>query len=379
MPEGIQTFLNHSLSIDKLELILVDIPQRTTFRSAIGLRKSRQAILLRWTDKNGQQGYGECSCRPDPYYSSEFLEGVALVIERFLFPMACQSETYGGLVQAMQQVRGWPFAKAALEMAAHDLLFHKHGKSIFDHWRILAKPHIPVGISIGLQEDLHQLEKTVSDALADHYHRLKFKIHPGFDPAQTQLLDAYREQLIISFDANGSFQKNDIDELKQFVPFGSALEQPFPPHRIDYCQAAKDKFPDLKICLDEEVKSLGQMIQAHQLGAVDELNIKPGRVGGLVSSIALADYCYEHDIPCWVGGMFESGIGRSINLQFAARLDAPAHDLSPSGRYFERDVLAVPLQMDKKGCIALSDAENAEVDPAVIDTFTTNRKELINR
>jgi len=379
MPKGIQSFLNHTLSIDKLELILVDIPQRSSFRSAIGIRKSRQAILLRWTDQDRRQGFGECSCRPDPYYSSEFLEGVTLVIKKFLFPIACRSKTYGGLVANMQQVRGWPFAKAAVEMAAHDLLSHKHGKSIFDHWRIPAKHHIPVGISIGLQDGLNQLEKTVSNALAGHYHRLKFKIQPGFDAAQTQALDAYREQVIISFDANGSFQQGDINQLAQFVPFGSALEQPFPPHRIDYCQEAKMKFPNLKICLDEEVKSLGQMIQAHQLKAVDELNIKPGRVGGLVNSIALADYCYDNDIPCWVGGMFESGIGRSINLQFAARLDAPAHDLSPSGRYFEKDVLATPLQMNEEGCIALKDAQNAAVDPSIIESFTTDRTELTNR
>ena len=110
--------------------------------------------------------------------------------------------------------------------------------------------------------------------------------------------------------------------------------------RFDVYLAAKKKLPNLKVCFDEEVKSMGDVIKLHKLGVLDELNLKVGRVGGITNSIEILQYCYEHQIPCWIGGMFETGIGRLLNLQFASYLPkAAAHDLSPSQRYFMQDII----------------------------------------
>ena len=38
------------------------------------------------------------------------------------------------------------------------------------------------------------------------------------------------------------------------------------------------------------------------------VNIKPGRVGGLTESIQIHNYCMEHNVPVWCGGMVEMGI-----------------------------------------------------------------------
>ena len=91
---------------------------------------------------------------------------------------------------------------------------------------------------------------------------------------------------------------------------------------------------------------MGDVIKLHHLGLLDELNLKIGRVGGLLTSIEILEYCRQHDIPCWIGGMFETGIGRIWNLRLAAYLSqAKAHDLSPSARYFEEDLVQPGIQM----------------------------------
>ncbi|MCG8329267.1 MAG: o-succinylbenzoate synthase [Chitinophagales bacterium] len=378
MVQGIESFFHLPISLSKLELLLIDLPQKSSFRSAIGIRKSRQALIVRWTNKDGLQGYGECSCRPDPFYSAEFLEGVALVIQRFLFPLIKEAKNYGEVINNMSKVRGWPFAKASIEFAAHHLLSQQHGKTIYDYWDRPVLNKVPVGISIGIQENLAQLKLTIQKGIEANYHRLKFKIHPQFPPDQIHTLSKYIGEAYLSFDANGSFASDNPKALAPFLDFNTPIEQPFPPHRIDLYRKAIQELPNLTVCLDEEVKSLGHLIQAHQLNSIDELNIKPGRVGGIVNSIRIADYCFNNGIPCWVGGMFETGIGRSQNLQFAARLNAPAHDLSPSSRYFERDLLENPLQMDAEGYILLKDAQNATVNTNTLDEVTTQKIELIN-
>ena len=131
--------------------------------------------------------------------------------------------------------------------------------------------------------------------------------------------------------------------------------------------------------MDEEIKSIGHLITAHQLGIVDEVNLKLGRVGGIFNSIQIAEYCLQHQLPCWIGGMFETGIGRSLNIQFAAfLLAAKAHDLSPSTRYFVEDILKSPVQMDEQGYISVASVSNSQVNELLIQKYEERRVILTN-
>ena len=76
------------------------------------------------------------------------------------------------------------------------------------------------------------------------------------------------------------------------------------------------------------------------LGSGRIVNIKPGRVGGFTESIAIHDLCASHGVPVWCGGMLESGIGRAYNVALASLPNfSIAGDISPSARYWERDIV----------------------------------------
>ena len=76
-------------------------------------------------------------------------------------------------------------------------------------------------------------------------------------------------------------------------------------------------------------------------------------------------------MPAWIGGMFETGIGRHANLRAASCLpDAPAHDVRVPGEYLDEDVLEEPLVMRPDGTIPLSDAPPALRWP-LIEAHTT--------
>src|SRR5262245_15173562 len=82
------------------------------------------------------------------------------------------------------------------------------------------------------------------------------------------------------------------------------------------------------------------------------VNIKPGRVGGLRSSKAIHDVCELAGIPVWCGGMLETGIGRAYNVALASlpNFSLPG-DLSPSARYWARDVVSPEWTMDAEGMV----------------------------
>jgi O-succinylbenzoate synthase len=374
----IQNFLSKSISFQQLDLIILDLPQKEVFHSAIGVRKSRKAMIVKWTDQDGNIGFGECSARPDPFYSSEFMEGAVLLIQHFVVPRLKKDQTYHELLDALKGIRGWPFTKAAVEFAAHDLISKRDGETIFGHWNKPNLDKIPVGISIGLQPNLEAMKQTIAKNQAANYHRLKFKISPKSNREYFNLVKEKANNNFVSFDANGTFHPKDFELLSYFISnFNTPIEQPFPPSRVDFHQKAIPQMPQLRICLDEEIKSIGDLIKAHQLGYIDELNLKLGRVGGLVNSIEIAEYCFENDIPIWVGGMFETGIGRALNIQFAAFcLDAKAHDLSPSSRYFLEDVLENEIMMDENGYVNVATAKATQVSENILEKYTIKRLKL---
>lgn len=369
-----------SISLQNLQLILLDVPQKEQFVSGIGKRNSRKTLIVKWSDKEGRIGYGECSCRPDPYYSAEFLDGVVLMIQRFVIPQLQSSQTYFEILHILQKIRGWNFAKSAIEAAAYDILQQQTNHSLFDTLPIQPISKIPSGISMGIYTDKNEMKKAVQKNIAAGYRRLKFKISPNantryFDFINPVLFDS---NVVISFDANGSFSHKDLDNFGYFVnTYNTVIEQPFSPSRFDVYLAAKRKYPNLKVCWDEEVKSIGDVIKLHKLGVLDELNLKVGRVGGITNSIEILQYCHKHQIPCWIGGMFETGVGRLLNLQFASYLPkAAAHDLSPSQRYFVQDIIDPDVKMSKEGYVDIAEANKCQIIPKLLEKFCISKEEF---
>ncbi|MFK7907749.1 MAG: o-succinylbenzoate synthase [Chitinophagales bacterium] len=371
------TFANTSISLQSLQLLILDVPQTEQFVSGIGKRTSRKTLIVKWVSKSGHIGYGECSCRPDPYYSAEFLDGAVMTIQKFVIPHLKSSQTYGEVLSILRKIRGWNFTKSAVEAAAYSVVQQETNQSLFDVLPTKPLSKIPSGISMGIYQDKGEMKEAVEKNIAAGYRRLKFKISPN---ANTEFFDAVNPLLfdsgaVISFDANGSFSAKDLDKFGYFVnTYDTVIEQPFSPSRFDVYLAAKKRFPNLKVCFDEEVKSIGDLIKLHQLGAMDELNLKVGRVGGISNSIEILQYCHQHEIPCWIGGMFETGIGRLLNLQFASYLpNAAAHDLSPSKRYFLQDIIDPDVKMSE-GYVDMKEAKKCQVIPELLEKFTIYRK-----
>jgi O-succinylbenzoate synthase len=76
--------------------------------------------------------------------------------------------------------------------------------------------------------------------------------------------------------------------------------------------------------------------------------IKPARLGGLGEALDAVAWCTGHGVPWWIGGMFESGVGRRVTTAVAA-LAGPSlpGDLAPPATYLANDVVGPEaLRMD---------------------------------
>jgi O-succinylbenzoate synthase len=181
-------------------------------------------------------------------------------------------------------------------------------------------------------------------------------------------------------DANNAYTLDDVPSLTELDGLGlMMIEQPL---AWDDILRHADLQRQLKtpICLDESITSLDRAQDMIDLGSGRIINIKPGRVGGFRASKAIHDLCAALDTPVWCGGMLETGLGRAANLALASlpNFTLPG-DLSPSERYWEKDVVIPEWTMDREGWMDVPVEKpgiGVEVDLNRVDDMTLRREEL---
>jgi len=180
-------------------------------------------------------------------------------------------------------------------------------------------------------------------------------------------------------DANNAYTLDDADRLAELDEFRlMMIEQPLAWDDL-VRHAELQRRLQTPICLDESITSLDRARDMVTLGSGRIVNIKPGRVGGLAASIAIHDFCESNGIPVWCGGMLESGIGRAYNVALASLPNfVKPGDVSPSSRYWERDIVTPEWTMTGHGTMMVPDGAGlgVDVDRDRIDELTVRETTL---
>lgn len=336
--------------IDGAGLLLVRLPFVSPFAISTAVWTTKDALLLR-LESGGVTGWGECVADPDPYYACETTATARHVLKDFLLPLLQPRATVGDLERRMRRVRGNEMARATLENAVLDLIAKRKGLPLH---ALLGAPRKKVasGISIGLQESPDALVAAVEEAVAKKYHRVKMKIQKGRDLDYVRAVRERFPDLPLMVDANGDYRLDDAAHLAGLDAFGlTMIEQPLSYHDI-YLHAILQKSLRTPLCLDESIHSLDDAAAAIALGGCRILNLKQGRVGGILESMRILGHAAAHGVPVWSGGMDETGIGRAVNihLQTLDGFTLPG-DTSETSRYFHEDLVEPPVVLDAEGFI----------------------------
>ena len=372
-----------TLTVATITLREIHLPLREPFTISSGTVSTRRILLLELESADGTRTWSECVAGEDPNYSPETIDTCTLAIREWVAPRVLGREfTDPGDVHAVlqQDFRGHNMAKAAVEMGCWGLAATIRGESLAS--LVGGTRHqIGTGISLGIQETPAQLVDKARAALAQGYRKVKIKIRPGAD---LDFLRAAREALgpdaALMADANNAYDATDFDLLAQFDELQLIMiEQPLA--WDDVVQHAElQKRLNTPICLDESITDVAKARDMISLGSGRIVNIKPGRVGGFTESKAIHDLCAKHDVPVWCGGMLESGVGRAYNVALASlpNFTLPG-DVSPSARYWARDVVSPEWTMDRDGMVTVPTDKpglGVTVDTDRIDDLTV-RKEVL--
>jgi O-succinylbenzoate synthase len=374
------------IHIESMTLREISLALKEPFQISSGTQSLRRILLveLRGADGgDGGVGWGECAAAEFPNYGPETIDTCWHAIREWVAPRVL-GRSFAGPEEVHPALdlnfRGHNMAKAAVEMASWEMAARLEGVSLS---RKLGgtRDRIKVGISLGIQASPEALVARARAALERGYRKVKIKIKPGAD---LDYVRAAREELgpeaPLMADANNAYTLDDADRLEALDALGlMMIEQPLAWDDL-MRHAELQKRLKTPLCLDESITGVDRAADMIALGSGRIVNIKPGRVGGFVPSIAIHDLCAAHGIPVWCGGMLESGVGRSHNVALASlpNFTLPG-DVSPSERYWERDVVTPEWTMDREGTIAVPvDRPGLGTEPDLnrIDDLTVRRIDL---
>ncbi|HJR62770.1 MAG TPA: o-succinylbenzoate synthase [Gemmatimonadaceae bacterium] len=375
------------IRIDHIALREIRLPLKEPFRISSALVSDRRILLLELSDGDGSSVWSECVAGEGPHYSPETIDTAWMAISEWVMPRVrgvefARPDDVSPVLD--RDFRGHNMAKAAVEMGAWALDAVRAGVPLAQRVaeargeRREVRHTIETGISLGIQADPAALVERAAAARAAGYRKIKIKIAPGAD---VEYVSAVRRALgpeaPLMADANSAYTLNDASHLARLDELDLVMiEQPLA-HDDLVRHAELQRRLRTPLCLDESITSVARAEDMLTLGSGRVINIKPGRVGGFTPSVAIHDLCRAQQVPVWCGGMLESGIGRSYNVALASLpgFTIPG-DLSPSARYWARDVVTPPWEMNPRGEVRVPldrPGLGVDVDVDRIDDLTVRR------
>lgn len=281
--------------------------------------------------KCGLIGYGEV-CPLGPFYLPAYAEGVRAGLKE-LGPhlLGCDPRELGKLNHRMDAaLKGHPYVKSGIDMACWDLLGKVTGLPVC----LLMGG--PFGDSVRLyraisQQSPEEMARNVASYRAQGYTRFQLKV--GGDPDQDiQRIRQVREILLptdrLVADANTGWTQHEALRVVRAVrDVDVYIEQPCLTY--EECLAVR-RHTDHPFVLDENVDGLDVLLRAKADLAMDVVNLKISKLGGLTKTKQIRDLC----ISMGIAMTLEDSWGGDVTTAAIAHL---AHSTPEEFRFTSTD------------------------------------------
>jgi L-alanine-DL-glutamate epimerase-like enolase superfamily enzyme len=302
----------------KVEKICVKLVK--PFRIALGTIDSNESVIVKIHTDEGIIGIGEGS--PEPKVTGETFETVFSVC-------GLLGETIKGLdpidIEKINHVMdktivGNPAAKAAIDIALHDILGKVSKQPLYkllggydnsletdftigiDHPDVMAQEAVKmkeqgfrilkIKVGLGLAEDIQRI-KMIREAVGSDV-KIRVDANQGWTPRE-------------AIRAINAIEEFDID----------AVEQPVPYWDIDSLAQVKNHV-NVPIMADESVFSPQDALEVIKRSAVDIINIKLMKCGGLFKAARINAIAEAAGVECMLGCMLENVVSITAAASFVA-------------------------------------------------------------
>jgi len=297
-----------STQIQDVEIYPYNVSMIEPFRVALSTITSAENVLVRLRTREGVVGWGEAS--PYSPVTGE-TQAVDLAAAKDLanFVRGRDPFTLSAIVSDMDGFTPSNTSmKAALEMAVWDICGKLAGQPVY---KLLGgyRDSFETDITIGMGTP-EEMAKKATKYVQDGFKTLKVKLGDGPEP-DTQRMKAIREAIGYSIkvrtDANqGWTAAETVRALRMMEKYQMQIcEQPVPYWDVEGLKFARDNSPT-PIMADESVHSPHDAFAVTRENAVDCINIKLMKSGGLLRGAQIATVAASAGVICMVGCMEET-------------------------------------------------------------------------
>ena len=326
------------MRIARIDAYPVKLPFKEPFVIANAAFSDLYYVIVRLTTDCGIVGWGEAI--PAWEVTGETQLGVIDAIHHFCEPRKTGVDLIGDEISSLEQVKaligklnppdapqvvwGAPSAKSAIEEAVLDAYGKRVSKPVYELFGG-SKMSIPVAHVVGI----HGVEETVGRverAIASGAETIKLKVGTpdvgglsGFDRdievirQAGELVRRAKPSIRLVADANQGFvtPERTVEIARQIEGCLDWLEQPIlAGDRAGFREIRKGC--GIPLMADESVHDIHDAQLLMAWGAIDYLNLKLMKTGGLVEALRIAELAEDHGVPCQMGSMLENQIGCAI-------------------------------------------------------------------
>jgi L-alanine-DL-glutamate epimerase-like enolase superfamily enzyme len=297
---------------------------------------ARPTVIVRLTDADGKQGHGQAV--PVETWTYETPESVASTLRHYLAPavLGAEPSDLADVHARMERVIrpsfsvGQPLAKAAIDLACHDLWGRQTGKPVCELLGGKRTSEVRLSWTINTL-NLDSAARLLEEGRATGYESFNIKL----GPPQTPAYDLELVRLVTHFaphgfhwgDANTGYTLDTaLEQAPKLADLGlRALESPLPPNQIRAYQQLKAQGA-LPILMDEGLVSPVEAAEFAALGMLDGIAMKVARCGGLWHASRMVEGMRRDGLTLFASGLTdpELSLAASIHLFAWAGLELPA-------------------------------------------------------
>ncbi|MDA3903929.1 MAG: dipeptide epimerase [Desulfuromusa sp.] len=323
------------MKITDIKIQIINIPLVTTFKTALRSVDQIENIIITITTDTDLIGFGGAA--PTAVITGETTASICSAIEHIRDSIIGMNliDSENIFQRLNNCIIGNSSAKAAVDMAIYDLLAKELKVPLYQLLGGMTNTlETDVTVSLDTPEKMIRESK---EKLSAGFNILKIKV--GGDPE----LDINRLQLVresIGREARIRIDANQGWSAKEAVLVGKELERKGVDIELMEQPVAARDFKGLRfvrenvsmpVYADESIFSPQNALDLVSMDAVDGLNIKLMKCGGIYNALKIAAIAETAGIPCMIGSMMESHISVTAAAHLAVSrsiikrydLDAP--------------------------------------------------------
>ncbi len=300
--------------IESVTCARLSVPLHTPFVTALRRTTTTDTVVVRVTDTDGVTGWGEA---PQVWQvTGESLAGAEACVSGPLTSVVLGEDT-DDLAPLCRSVAGAVArnfgAKAAVDVALHDLVARRRGLSL----PVLlgsATHRVPTDVTLAAG-DASALGQAATARLRDGFTVIKMKVgtDASTDVARVRAArDAVGADVRIRLDANQGWTPREAVRVILALEDSGAdvelVEQPVRAEDLDGLAWVTGRV-NTPVMADESVYGVHELVDVIHRRAADMVNVKLAKCGGLSVARTLLELARAHQMGTIVGSMMESHIG----------------------------------------------------------------------